>query len=163
LRHARRARAAGGRRREDDDRQPGPAPVLEADGQRSRQELMGPAEPAGRVAFWRYLVPNAFTAASLVFGVFAIQAAIDGRIIAAWWGLYGTLTDRLDGLAAKLLHGQSQFGVQFDSLADLVIFGVVPPTVFYGFFARRPELGWSSPVGRAALVGACVTFTVAAA
>src|SRR5262249_3671873 len=118
----------------------------------------------GRVAFWRYLVPNAFTAASLVFGVFAIQAAIDGRIIAAaWWGLYGTLTDRLDGLAAKLLHGQSQFGVQFDSLADLVIFGVVPPPVFSGFFARRPELGGSPPVGRGALVGACVTFPVAAA
>jgi phosphatidylserine synthase len=113
---------------------------------------------------WRYLVPNAFTAASIVFGVFAIEAAIDGRAIAAaWWGLYGTLTDRLDGAAAKLLKAQSDFGVQFDSLADLVIFGVVPPAVFYGYYARRPELGWTTPVGHWVLVGCCVVFTLAAA
>jgi phosphatidylserine synthase len=119
---------------------------------------------ARRVAWWRYLVPNAFTAASVVFGVLAIVCAIDGRAVAAaWWGLYGTLSDRLDGAAAKALGAQSEFGVQFDSLADVIIFGVVPPAVFYGYFSRRPELGWTTPLGRVALVALCAAFTLAAA
>ena len=42
--------------------------------------------------------------------------------------------------------------MQLDSLADLVVFGVVPPVVFYAFFAARPQLGWSTPLLRAALV-----------
>jgi len=113
---------------------------------------------------WRYAVPNAFTAASLVFAVLAIEDAIRGRIVAAmWWGLYGTLTDRLDGAAAKMLKAQSAFGVQFDSLADLAIFGIVPPAVFYAFYVRHPALSWSSPVGRAALVALCAAWTLATA
>ena len=113
---------------------------------------------------WRYAVPNAFTAASLVFAVLAVEDAIRGRIVAAmWWGLYGTLTDRLDGAAAKMLKAQSAFGVQFDSLADLAIFGIVPPAVFYAFYVRHPEIGWSSPVGRVALVALCAAWTLATA
>ena len=116
------------------------------------------------VARWRYVVPNAFTAASLVFAVLAIEAAVAGRAIAAaWWGLYGLLTDRLDGAAAKALGAQSDFGVQFDSLADLAIFGLVPPTVIYTYFERRPALGWSSPAARVALVVMCIGFTISAA
>ena len=113
---------------------------------------------------WRYAVPNAFTAASIVFAVLAIEDAIRGRIVAAmWWGLYGTLTDRLDGAAAKLLEAQSAFGVQFDSLADLAIFGIVPPAVFYAFYAGHPALGWASPLLRAALVAMCAAWTLATA
>jgi CDP-diacylglycerol---serine O-phosphatidyltransferase len=116
------------------------------------------------VAGWRYLVPNALTAASIVFAVLGLEEAIAGRVIAAaWWGLYGTLTDRLDGMAAKALGAQSEFGVQFDSLADLVIFGVVPPAVFFSFYARRPALGWTTPLGHAGLVSLGVAFTLAAA
>lgn len=115
-------------------------------------------------ARWRYAVPNAFTAASIVFAVLAVEDAIAGRILAAaWWGLYGTLTDRLDGAAAKMLKAQSEFGVQFDSLADLAIFGIVPPAVFYAFYARHPELGWSAPLVRAALVAMCAAWTLATA
>jgi phosphatidylserine synthase len=126
--------------------------------------MAAPGEGARRVARWRYVVPNAFTAASIVFGVLGIEAAIDGRpIAAAWWGLYCTLTDRLDGAAAKALGAGSAFGVQFDSLADLASFGMVPPAVFYTYFTRHPALGWSSPLGRAALVVACVAFTLAVA
>jgi CDP-diacylglycerol--serine O-phosphatidyltransferase len=115
-------------------------------------------------ARWRYVVPNAFTAASLLFAVLAVEAAIAGRVVAAaWWGLYGTLTDRLDGAAAKLLRASSEFGVQFDSLADLAIFGVVPPAVFYAFYTRHPTLGWSTPATRAALVAVCAAWTLATA
>jgi CDP-diacylglycerol---serine O-phosphatidyltransferase len=115
-------------------------------------------------ARWRYLVPNAFTAASIVFAVLAIEAAISERIIAAaWWALYGTLTDRLDGAAAKALKASSEFGVQFDSLADLAIFGVAPPAFFYAFYARHPALGWSTPLAHAGLVALCVAWTLATA
>jgi CDP-diacylglycerol--serine O-phosphatidyltransferase len=116
------------------------------------------------VGWWRYAVPNGFTALSIVFGVLAVQQASAGHILAAaWWGLYGTLTDRLDGAAAKWLGAQSEFGVQFDSLADLCIFGVAPPAVLYAFFSRHPELGWSTTATRAALVALCVAFTLATA
>lgn len=126
--------------------------------------MAAPAEGTRRVARWRYLVPNGFTAASIVFGVLGLQAAVDGQpIAAAWWGLYCTLTDRLDGAAAKALGAGSAFGVQFDSLADLVSFGVLPPVVMYAYFVRHPALGWSSPVGRVALVASCALFTLAAA
>jgi CDP-diacylglycerol--serine O-phosphatidyltransferase len=120
--------------------------------------------PTPPTARWRYLVPNAFTAASIVFAVLAIEDAVAGRIVAAaWWALYGTLTDRLDGAAAKALKAQSEFGVQFDSLADLAIFGVAPPALFYAFYARHPALGWSTPPARAALVALCVAWTLSTA
>src|SRR5262245_57106712 len=116
------------------------------------------------IARWRYVVPNVFTAASIVFGVLAVEQAIAGRILAAaWWALYGTLTDRLDGMAAKLLEAQSDFGVQLDSLADVIVFGVAPPAVFYAFYARHPALGWATPWARAALVALCAAFTLATA
>jgi CDP-diacylglycerol--serine O-phosphatidyltransferase len=92
------------------------------------------AETAGaaRVAAWRYVVPNAITALGIVFGALGLQAALRGRpLAAAWWGLYCTLTDRLDGAAAKALGATSDFGVQLDSLADLLSFGIVPPAVLY--------------------------------
>jgi CDP-diacylglycerol---serine O-phosphatidyltransferase len=115
-------------------------------------------------ARWRYAVPNAFTAASIVFAVLAIEDAIANRVIAAmWWCLYGTLTDRLDGAAAKALKASSEFGVQFDSLADLTIFGIAPPAVFYAFYQRHPALGWSTPWARAALVALCAGWTLATA
>ncbi len=115
-------------------------------------------------ARWRYVVPNAFTAASIVFAVLAIEAAVAGRVLAgAWWALYGTLTDRLDGAAAKALEASSEFGVQFDSLADLAIFGVAPPAVLYSFYWRHPALGWSTAAGRAALVALCAAWTLATA
>lgn len=113
---------------------------------------------------WRYVVPNAFTAASIVFAVLAVESAIAGRVVAAaWWALYGTLTDRLDGAAAKWLDAQSELGVQLDSLADLAIFGVAPPAVFYAFYARQPALGWTTPLGQAALIALSCAFTLATA
>jgi phosphatidylserine synthase len=113
---------------------------------------------------WRYAVPNAFTAASIVFAVLAIEDAIRGRVVAAmWWGLYGTLTDRLDGAAAKMLNARSAFGVQFDSLADLATFGMVPPAVFYAFYAGHEAFWWATPPGRVALVALCAVWTLATA
>src|SRR4051794_40808035 len=105
---------------------------------------MSASEPARR-GWWRYVPPNVVTSVSLMLGVLAIESAVDGRPIdAAWWGLLVTLTDKLDGFLASALKGTSAFGVQMDSLADLVAFGAVPATVFYAFFSTRPSLGWAT-------------------
>jgi CDP-diacylglycerol--serine O-phosphatidyltransferase len=114
------------------------------------------------VKHWRYVVPNAVTSASLALGVLSVESAVRGRPVdAAWWGLYCTLTDKLDGLAANALRATSSFGVQLDSLADLLTFGVVPPTVMFAFFSTRPELGWATGAARVLLSGLCVAYTIA--
>ena len=117
-----------------------------------------------RVAAWRYVIPNGITALSIVFGALGIQAALRGRpLAAAWWGLYCTLTDRLDGATAKALSAQSELGVQLDSLADMVSFGLVPPSVLYAYYSSRPALGWTTPWMHALLAAAAIAFTLAAA
>ncbi len=82
---------------------------------------------------------------------------------ASWWALYGTLTDRLDGALARALNSSSAFGRQLDSLADLLIFGVAPATILYGFFVERPALGWASGGAHAALGAFAVLYVAAAA
>jgi CDP-diacylglycerol---serine O-phosphatidyltransferase len=117
-----------------------------------------------RAAWWRYAVPNAVTSASLVFGVLGVQAAVSGRVIeAAWWGVLVVLTDKADGFLATALKGTSSFGVQLDSLADLVAFGVLPATVFHAFYSTHPELGWSEGWRLLALRGLCAAYVVCAA
>jgi CDP-diacylglycerol--serine O-phosphatidyltransferase len=113
---------------------------------------------------WRYVPPNAVTALSIVFGVIAIQTAVQGRpVSAAWWGLLVMLTDKLDGTLAGLLKAQSGFGVQLDSLADLVAFGVVPSVVYFTLYWSRPELGWTGTGPSLALRAICCLYTVAVA
>src|SRR5262249_52886769 len=111
----------------------------------------------------RYVPPNAVTASSLVFGVIAVEEAVSGRpVSAAWWGLVCMLTDKLDGFLAGLLDARSEFGLQLDSLADMVTFGVVPSTVFFAYFSTHPALGWASGAGLLALRILCAGFVVAA-
>lgn len=93
----------------------------------------------------RYIAPNAVTGASVVFAVLALQAVSRGEFVwAAWWSLYSTLTDKLDGVVARLLKASSPLGVQLDSLADLLNYGMVPATLTYAFFTQRPQFGWAT-------------------
>jgi CDP-diacylglycerol--serine O-phosphatidyltransferase len=97
-----------------------------------------------RTSRLRFVVPNAVTSLSVLFGVFAVQAALRGRPMeGAWWALLVTLTDKADGFLATRLDAKSNFGVQLDSLADLVSFGVAPGAVLYGYYRLHPELGWA--------------------
>lgn len=80
----------------------------------------------------RYTIPNGFTALSLLLGVGSIIAGQLGELEQAGWMIvWCGLLDVLDGLAARLLKATSSFGAEFDSMADLVAFGVAPAMLVF--------------------------------
>jgi CDP-diacylglycerol--serine O-phosphatidyltransferase len=91
-----------------------------------------------------YILPNLFTAASLFCGFYAIISAMGERYEAAAAAIFlSGLLDGLDGRVARLTRSTSQFGVEFDSLADLVAFGVAPALLaFQWALAPFGRLGW---------------------
>ena len=79
-----------------------------------------------------YLLPNLFTTGGLFGGFFAIIAASQGRFEAACIAIFiASVLDGIDGRVARLTNTQSEFGVQYDSLADLISFGMAPALVMY--------------------------------
>lgn len=91
-----------------------------------------------------YLLPNLITTGSLFSGFYAIIAAINGRYEASAWAiLISLILDGLDGRVARITNSTSGFGVQYDSLADLVAFGVAPALLVY-LWALQPygRYGW---------------------
>jgi CDP-diacylglycerol--serine O-phosphatidyltransferase len=113
--------------------------------------------------FLRYLAPNAVTSASLVFGMVSMVAASKGLwSLAAWMIVYAVLTDRLDGMVARLVRGTSEFGVQLDSFADFLNFGLAPAFLMYSFFDRHPQLGADAGWWRAVMIVACIAWVLAA-
>jgi CDP-diacylglycerol--serine O-phosphatidyltransferase len=91
-----------------------------------------------------YLLPNLLTTIALFAGFYAIVAAMKGRFdTAAIAILVAMIADGLDGRVARLTHTQSLFGAQYDSLSDLVAFGVAPALVLYSWsFLSLGKLGW---------------------
>ncbi|MFP3869599.1 MAG: CDP-diacylglycerol--serine O-phosphatidyltransferase [Syntrophobacteria bacterium] len=93
-----------------------------------------------------YLLPNLFTTANLFSGFFGIIATINQNFeIAAVAILVSCLFDILDGKVARFTGSNSRFGVEYDSLADLVSFGVGPALLVY-LWALKPfgRLGWAA-------------------
>ncbi|MHC3995291.1 CDP-diacylglycerol--serine O-phosphatidyltransferase [Thiomicrolovo sp. ZZH C-3] len=87
------------------------------------------AVPTRSLAF---LLPNLFTAASIFAGVYSMIAATQGRFgFAAWMILLSLIFDGLDGRVARLTNTCSRFGVEFDSLADIIAFGAAPAMLIY--------------------------------
>lgn len=79
-----------------------------------------------------YLLPNLFTTAGLFAGFYAIIAAANGQFVNASIAVFvAAIADGLDGRVARLTGTSSEFGVQYDSLADLVSFGMAPALVMY--------------------------------
>lgn len=79
-----------------------------------------------------YILPNLFTAASCFCGVVSIISSMNGRAFSALLYIFIALIfDGLDGRVARLTNTTSKFGVEFDSLSDLVAFGVAPAVFFY--------------------------------
>lgn len=98
-----------------------------------------------------YLLPNLFTTAALFCGFYAIIAALQGRFEPAAVAVFiAMVLDGLDGRVARLTHTESEFGAQYDSMADLVSFGLAPSLVMYewalgtmaGMGPLLSKLGW---------------------
>ena len=81
-----------------------------------------------------YLIPNFFTASSIFSGFFSISYAIEGLYTyAAWLILLALIFDGLDGRVARLTNTTSKFGMEFDSLADIIAFGAAPAILIYTY------------------------------
>lgn len=88
--------------------------------------------PPVRPARGIYLLPNLFTTGGLFAGFYAIIAASNGDFTSAAIAVFvAGLLDGLDGRIARMTNTQSEFGVQYDSLADLISFGMAPAMVMY--------------------------------
>jgi CDP-diacylglycerol--serine O-phosphatidyltransferase len=122
-----------------------------------------PPPPRGRGI---YLLPNLFTTGGLFGGFFAIIAASQGRFEAACIAIFvAGILDGLDGRVARLTNTQSEFGVQYDSLADLVSFGMAPALVMYhwALVSMKLDGGTLGKVGwlAAFLYAACAALRLA--
>lgn len=93
-----------------------------------------------------YLLPNTLTLCGMFCGFFAILSAINGNYLnAAWAIVLANIFDGLDGWIARLTNTSTRFGIELDSLSDLVAFGVAPSVMMYKWslmpFGR---LGWAA-------------------
>lgn len=92
-----------------------------------------------------YLLPNALTTASLFSGFYAIVSAANGVFDNAAIAIFvSMILDGLDGRVARLTNTQSKFGEEYDSLADMVAFGVAPGLVaFFWSLNNLGQVGWA--------------------
>jgi CDP-diacylglycerol--serine O-phosphatidyltransferase len=93
-----------------------------------------------------YILPNTLTLCGMFLGFYSILAAIKGNYInAAWAIMIAIVFDGLDGWVARLTHSTTRFGIELDSLSDLVAFGVAPAVMLYKWslipFGR---VGWAA-------------------
>lgn len=91
-----------------------------------------------------YLLPNLFTTAALFAGFYAIVAGINGRFAEAAIAIYVAMVlDGADGRIARLTNTQSAFGAEYDSLSDVVSFGLAPALVAYLWSLQAlGKIGW---------------------
>ncbi len=91
-----------------------------------------------------YLLPNAITTCALFAGFYAIVAAMKGLFDVAAMAIFiAMIADTLDGRVARLTKTQSAFGAQYDSLSDMVAFGIAPALVVYNWgLSDLGKLGW---------------------
>lgn len=79
-----------------------------------------------------YLLPNLFTTAALFCGFYAVIASMDGNFQRAAYAIFvAMLLDSMDGRVARMTSTESQFGKEYDSLSDMVSFGIAPALVIY--------------------------------
>ncbi|MGD8981204.1 MAG: CDP-diacylglycerol--serine O-phosphatidyltransferase [Desulfobacterales bacterium] len=91
-----------------------------------------------------YILPNIFTSLNLFFGFYAVIAVINGKFVAGAVAIIiGVLFDILDGKIARATNTTSKFGIEYDSLADLISFGLAPGLMIY-LWSLKPlgRIGW---------------------
>lgn len=91
-----------------------------------------------------YLLPNLFTTGALFGGFYAVIAAMNGRFEAAALAIFiAMILDGLDGRVARMTNTQSDFGAEYDSLSDMVSFGVAPALIMYSWSLNTMgKIGW---------------------
>lgn len=106
-----------------------------------------------------YVLPSLFTTMGLFAGFYALIAAIQGRYeLASWAIIVAAVFDMLDGRVARLLHAETSFGAEYDSLSDMLSFGIAPAVLVY-LWALTPlhKPGWLA----AFLIAACAALRLA--
>ncbi len=106
-----------------------------------------------------YILPNLFTTASLFAGFYAIVQAMNGHFETAPVAIFiAMVLDGLDGRVARWTHTESDFGVEYDSLVDMVSFGVAPALVMYEWaLSGLGKIGWLA----AFIYAACAALRLA--
>lgn len=91
-----------------------------------------------------YLLPNLFTTASLFAAFYSIVASFKAQYEVAVIAIFiGMIADGLDGRIARLTNTQTEFGAQYDSLSDMVTFGVAPALLLYSWNLNQlGKIGW---------------------
>ena len=91
-----------------------------------------------------YVLPNLLTTINMFFGFFAVIYAISGEYVMSSYAIVAAAVfDLLDGRVARMTHSTSEFGAQYDSLCDLISFGMAPGVLLY-LWALQPfgRIGW---------------------
>lgn len=91
-----------------------------------------------------YLLPNLLTTAALFSAFYSIIAAVKGHFDVACMAIFvAMLADTLDGRVARLTNTQTAFGAEYDSLSDMVSFGIAPALIVYSWaLSHLGKLGW---------------------
>ena len=113
----------------------------------TRVDSEGKVRSYDRIKKGIYLAPNLVTSMGMIFGLIAISKTFEGDFVKAAWAIViAGFFDGMDGKIARLTKTTSEFGIQLDSLADLVSFGVAPGVLVYQFALRHsfaPSMGWA--------------------
>ncbi len=93
-----------------------------------------------------YLLPNTLTLCGMFCGFYAILASVKGHYVyGAWAILIANIFDGLDGWVARLTNTSTKFGIELDSLSDLVAFGIAPAVLIYSWgLSDFGRIGWGA-------------------
>lgn len=93
-----------------------------------------------------FLLPNLFTTAALFSGFFSVINAMNGDFSTSAIAIFiAMIFDGLDGRVARLTHTQSAFGVEYDSLSDMISFGIAPAILIYAWLLKdASKSGWAA-------------------
>ncbi len=91
-----------------------------------------------------YLLPNIFTTLNIFSGFYSIISSINGHLEKAGWAIFfAMIFDVFDGRIARFIKKTSKFGLEYDSLCDLISFGVAPSLLVYQFILKDfGKVGW---------------------
>lgn len=89
------------------------------------------------------VIPNFFTSLNILCGFLSVINSLEGKIVTASWLIFiAAVFDTVDGLMARLTKSGSDFGIEFDSLADVVSFGMAPSVLYYkAYFSSMGIIG----------------------